>query len=241
LRQEYQNASPEDNDNQGEGQVPPADFPNVVASSFLTGSDVEIAERLSEFLNKKFGDIAYCESKFWCYADTQWKEIRRNDLWLLVAQYDGHAHGKKNSIIRLGKTRIESILAHLEKLFYQPGFFKRAARGVNCLSGFVELAADSALSLQPHCAGHRQRHTIPAHWSSGTLTIPTSSLLHTLLHGSLEGDPEKEQKLEVLARLAGAVRYGIWHAGHQPHGVRLKGREQSRQGPDPYSLSRARS
>jgi hypothetical protein len=202
---------------------------NVVASNFITGSDVEIGEHLKEYLNTKFGEIAYCEGKFWCYAVTQWKEIPRTDLWIAVAQYDGHTHGKKNSIIRLGKTRIESVLNHLEKICHRPGFFKDAARGVNCLSGFVEFAADGTPSLEPHCEWHRQRHTLQARWSPG-LSIPAVSLLYTLLHGSLAGDPEKEQKLEVLARLAGSVVTGSGTRGTNPRAFVFKGESKAGKG-----------
>ena len=218
------------NNEQGGEQAPPVDFVTVVASNFITGSDVEIAEHLRSWLNTRFGEIVYCEGKFWYYAGTQWNELSRNDLWIGVSQYDGHAHGKKNSIIRLGKTRIESALTQLEKLFHRPGFFKDPARGVNCLSGFVEFAADGTPSLKPHEPRHRQRHTLQAHWSPGLRMIPAGSLLHTLLHGSLKDDPEKEQKLEVLARLAGSVVTGSGTRGTNPKAFVFKGESKAGKG-----------
>ena len=225
MGQEYQNTSPGDNDDRGGDQSPPGAFVTVVSSNFITGSDVEIAEHLKGFLNRRFGEIVYCENEFWYYAGTQWKEIPRTDLWLLVAQYDGHTHGKKNNIIRLGKTRIESVLAHLEKLFYRPGFFKNAARGVNCLSGFVELASDGTPSLSIHSAGHRQRDTLQGHWDPAKRIAmpPPQSLIHTLLYGSTMGDPEQLEKIEALLRLAGAVVTGSGTRGIDPKVVILKG------------------
>jgi hypothetical protein len=199
------------------------DFINVVASNFLTGSDVEIAEQLSGFLNRKFGETVYCEDMFWHYTGTHWKEIPRNVLWILASEYNGHGHGKKG-IIRLNSSRIESILKHLEKLQSRPGFFNNVARGVNCLSGFVEFA-NGAPSLSIHSAGHRQRDTLQGHWdpTKRVMEIPPQSLIHALLYGSTAGDPEQLEKIEALLRLAGSVVTGSGTRGIDPKVVILKG------------------
>jgi hypothetical protein len=204
------------------------DKTNVLPSKFITGSDVEIAEYLKFFLQAKYGEVVFCEGEFWHYAETQWSKISRDELWIEISLYNGVAHGKKG-IIRLNSNRIVSILTHLEKLHSKPGFFNNAARGVNCLSGFVEFAADGTPGLSIHSAGHRQRDTLQGHWdpTKRVMEIPSQSLIYTLLYGSTMGDPEQLEKIEALLRLAGAVVTGSGTKGIDPKVVILKGESKA--------------
>jgi hypothetical protein len=212
------------NNKQSGEQAPPEDFITVAASNFITGSDVEIAEHLKLVLQAKYGEVVFCEGEFWHYAGTQWSKISRDELWLAVSLYNGTAHGKKG-IIRLSSNRIESTLKHLEKLHSKPSFFSNVARGVNCLSGFVEFATDGTPSLSIHSAGHRQRDTLQGHWDPAkrVVEIPSQSLIYALLYGSTMCDPEQLEKIEALLRLAGAVVTGSGTRGIDPKVVILKG------------------
>jgi phage/plasmid-associated DNA primase len=193
-------------------------------SAFTTGSDVEIAEHVKYDLQVTYGGgIVFCEGEFWYYAKTHWSKISRDKLWLAVSVYDGAIYPKKG-IIRLGASRIESTLKHLEKLHSNPGFFSNAADGANCLSGFVEFATDGTPSLVEHSPFHLKRNTLPVRWDPDkrVLTIPPS-LARTLLYGSTTGDPEQPEKIEALLRLAGAVVAGLGTKGLHPKVVILKG------------------
>jgi phage/plasmid-associated DNA primase len=196
-----------------------------------TGSDIEIAQHLKPLLDTRYGDVVFCEDKFWRYKDTQWSEISPDEIWHAAAGYDGATYGTKG-IVRLNESRIKSILTHLEKLYSQPGFFNSAPRGVNCLSGFVRFASDGTPSLSPHTAAFRQRDTLQGHWLSHNRvrTIPHSSLIHTLLYRSTADDPEQPDKVEALLRLFGAVVAGLGTRGTNPKVVILKGASKAGKG-----------
>ena len=200
---------------------------------FTTGSDVEIAEHLKFDLQAKYGKVVFCEGEFWQYAKTQWSKISRTELWLGVSVYNGSAYGKAGrSLIKLNASRIESTLKHLEKLHDSPGFFDNAARGVNCLSGFVAFTDDGTPSLLEHSPGHLQRDTLQSHWdpTKRVVTPPPGSLIHRLLYGSTKDDPEQPEKIEALLRLAGAVVTGSGTRGIDPKVVILKGESKAGKG-----------
>jgi phage/plasmid-associated DNA primase len=200
---------------------------------FTTGSDVEIAEHLQVDLQAKYGEVVFCEGEFWHYGKTQWSKISRTELWLGSSVYNGAAHGKTGKgIIRQNSNRIESIIKHLERLHDKPGFFNNTARGVNCLSGFVEFAADGTPNLVDHSPVHLQRDTLQGYWEPNRRVAapPPGSLIHTLLYGSTLGDPEQSEKIEALLRLAGAVVTGSGTRGIDPKVFILKGESKAGKG-----------
>jgi hypothetical protein len=198
---------------------------------FTTGSDVEIAEHLQHDLQSKHGEVVFCEGEFWYYAKTQWSKISEKELWLAASLYNGARHGK-HGMIRLNANRIESTLKHLGMLKSRPGFFNNVTRGVNCLSGFVEFAADGTPNLQPHSALHLQRDTLQGSWNPARRIAapPPGSLIHTLLYGSTMSDPEQSGKVEASLRLAGAVVTGSGTRGIDPKAVILKGTSKAGKG-----------
>jgi hypothetical protein len=214
-----------------EGERVQEDAPASSFGSFTTGSDVEIADYVSGDLQRKYGEVVFCEGEFWHYAETRWSKISREELWLAVAVYDGSTHGKKG-IVRLNASRIESTIKHLGVLQSRPGFFSNVTRGVNCLSGFVEFAADGTPSLSSHSPVHRQRDTLQGHWDpTRRITAPPpGSLTHTLLYGSTLSDPEQSKKIEALLRLAGAVVTGSGTLGIDPKVFILKGESKAGKG-----------
>ena len=218
----------------GGAEETPAPPPHTgPARNFITGSDVELAEDLKRILQAQYDEVVFCEGEFWHYAKTQWSTISRNDLWCRVSLYNGDTHGKtRKLLIRLNSSRIESILQHLEKLHDSPGFFNNAARGVNCLSGFVEFAPDGTPSLLDYSPDHRQRNTLQGYWEPNRRVAapPPGSLIHTLLYGSTKDDPEQSEKVEALLRLAGAVVTGSGTRGIDPKVVILKGESKAGKG-----------
>ena len=55
----------------------------------VIGSDVEIAERVGEDLQRAYGDIIHAEGQFWRYSGSHWEAIPEHDLRLAVHAYDG--------------------------------------------------------------------------------------------------------------------------------------------------------
>jgi len=203
-----------------------------VPPQFDTGSDVELAQELHLKLRRTYGEIVFCESKFWHYGETHWIELAGTELWRMAFEYNGARYGGKGAKIKLAAGRVESVIKCLEKLCDQPGFFSSASRGVNCLSGFVDYDATGEPRLLPHLDSHRQRDTLPGHWDPARRIkqVPEDTLIHTLLYGSTAGDPEQADKIEALLRLAGAVVTGSGTRGVDPKAVILKGESKAGKG-----------
>lgn len=199
--------------------------------ALATGSDVEIATCLQPKLAATYGEIVFCEDRFWRYDKTRWTVIPRDELWLLATEYDGQPSGKKGNI-KLDARHLSSILTIHEKRYSQPGFFDTAAQGVNCRSGFVTFAADGNPSLVPHAAEHRQRDILLGNWHPDNCLdkVQRGSLLYKLLYGSTAGDPEQDAKIEALMRLAGSIVLGAGTSGIAPKVAILKGASKAGKG-----------
>jgi phage/plasmid-associated DNA primase len=202
---------------------------NYVPDLLETGSDVELAQALHLKLRHTYGEVVFCEGKFWHYGETHWVELAGTELWRMAFGYNGMRYGKKDLMVKLAAGRVESIVKCLEKLCDQPDFFRGASRGVNCLSGFVEFDKTGEPNLLPHIDSHRQRHTLQGCWNSDyrIKQPPEGSLIHTLLYGSTMGDPEQPGKIEALLRLAGATVAGLGTRGINPRCVVLKGESKA--------------
>jgi hypothetical protein len=84
----------------------------------------------------------------------------------MVHAFDGAEYGQ-NSILRLGKARIDSALNELRCMLADPDFFAPPEPGINCQSGFIMVDADGEAVLLEHSPDHRQRHTLPGRSSEG--------------------------------------------------------------------------
>jgi hypothetical protein len=79
----------------------------------VIGSDVEIAGRVKEDLERAFGDILHAEGHFWRYGDSHWEAIAEPELRLAVHVYDGarfRTPAGEPSRVKLSKSRVDSVL-----------------------------------------------------------------------------------------------------------------------------------
>ncbi|MEO9298783.1 DNA primase family protein [Devosia alba] len=191
------------------------------------GSDVEIAGRVGEDLERAFNNIVHAEGAFWRYEKTLWRPIPDHELRLAVHGYDGayfKSPGDKTSCVKLSKSRIDSILYEMTALLAAPAFFAEAPVGINCASGFIRFAADGVPSLEPHHGDHRCRHTLAGRWRPGSNeALPARSLLSRLLSGVFAGDADAEDKIQLLAEVAGSAALGYATKLRQPRALILKG------------------
>ena len=146
-----------------------------------SGSDVEIAKRLKRALRATYGDTPYAEGEIWHYAGTHWAPLEPGELRGMVHAFDGLCPTSNKQPIKLGKSRIDSVLHELRIMLGQPGFFDVPARGINCASGFIWIERDGTASLEAHSPDHRARHTLSARWNpEADPAPPEGSLLATL-------------------------------------------------------------
>ena len=96
--------------------------------------------------------------------------------------------------------------------------------GINCASGFIRFDDHGTPRLEPHHPDHRCRHTLPGHWPTtfGAAQRQTS-LLNTLLEGCFRDDVDKEEKIDLLAEVAGIAALGLATKILKPKALVLKG------------------
>ena len=193
----------------------------------LIGSDVEIAKRLHQDLAGQHGEVVHAEGEFWRYGDTHWEAIPEHEMRLAAHIYDGAFYETPKgepSRVKLGKSRVDSILFELVTLVTEPKFFVDTPVGINCASGFIRLTGEGTLELEPHDRNHRCRHTLPGHWPSQTEEMPPEgSLLARLLNGAFQGDFDVREKILLLAEICGSAALGYATKLLQPRAAVFKG------------------
>jgi putative DNA primase/helicase len=191
------------------------------------GSDVEMAGRVREDLQRAYGEVLHAEGRFWRYGESHWESVPEHELRLAVHDYDGaffKTPSGEPSRVKLSKSRVDSVLNELAALVAQPSFFENTTTGINCASGFIRFGDDGTADLEPHDPDHRCRHTLPGRWSPRTAGVPPEeSLLARLLGGVFLGDDDAEAKVALLAEIVGAAALGCATRLRQPRAVILKG------------------
>jgi len=191
------------------------------------GSDVEIANSVRDDMERCYGEIVHAEGSFWRYHHSCWQPIPEHELRLAAHAYDGaffKTPADEPSRVKLSKSRIDSTLNEMTALVAAPEFFAKAPVGINCASGFIRFAADGAATAERHHRDHRCRHTLAGRWKPGPRAAPPAgSLLSRLLTGVFAGDADADDKVRLLAEVAGAAALGYATKLRQPRAVILKG------------------
>lgn len=194
-------------------------------STFKAGSDVEVAEAIYGMLTRHLGAVIFAEGEFWIYRDTQWVSLNKTELWRGIQRFDlAVIEGGRGGVLKLGKTKIESILHELQMIAAMPDFFESPAMGINCASGFIAFDAEGQPSQRPHAPEDRARHTLPGCWAAGmSSSVPEGSLLNRLLTGSFAGEDDAPEKIDLLAEIAGVSALGYATELREPKAVVLYG------------------
>jgi P4 family phage/plasmid primase-like protien len=189
------------------------------------GSDVEISGRVKEDLIERYGKIVHAEGAFWRYGTSHWEAIADHELRLASHIYDGAQYkspADETCVVKLGKTRIDSILHELATLVTDKDFFVQPPIGINCASGFIRFTVDGQPRVEPHSPDHRCRHTLTAKWNELRALSP-DTLLHKLLTGVFLGDADADDKIQLLGEIFGAAALGYATKLLQPRATVLKG------------------
>jgi putative DNA primase/helicase len=235
LFEDAEEWSPDDDD-RGDGNAGGGGpTPNLALPTLQLGSDVEIARCVATILQQQHGKIIFAEGSLWYYAETHWHLLENHELRCIVHQYDG-APVTGGRPIRLNKSRIDSIIYEMTALLADSDFFKGAAVGINCNSGFISFSTDGTPKLETHSPEHRCRHVLSGEWheswADSTLKdvfwlfelAPNVFLLQRLLEGCFLGDEDVQEKQALLAEIAGAAALGHGTKLMQPKAVILEGK-----------------
>ena len=173
------------------------------------------------------GDVIFDEGRLWRYVGTCWQPISDHDLRLAVHEYDGAAintGGRRAQMLRLNRTRINSILHELEVRLTRPGFFRGAAAGINCASGFIRFDSLGNAELVPHDAEHRSRFALRGRWPCSMSDEQAfDSLLFRLLQGVFLDDLDVEAKTDLILEVAAAAALGMATRIAEPRALVLHG------------------
>jgi hypothetical protein len=209
------------------GTVDPVSDHSASVRVLSIGSDVEIAGRVVQDLVDRFGEVVSCDGTIWRYTDTHWEAIPVEELWLTVHAYDGVRFTTPKgelSVVKLNKSRSESILACMKPDIARSNFFTEMAIGINCASGFIQFDDQGTPMLKQHSPDHRCRHVLAGHWPVPvTEDQKRESLLHKLLDGCFRDDPDKQEKTDLLAEVAGVSALGYATKLIKPKALVLKG------------------
>ena len=197
----------------------------VAQAIFLEiGSDIEIARRVGNDLEKQHGQIIVAEGSVWRYVGTHWESLIESELRRVVHRYDGASFGK-GSTVKLSRSRVDSILNEFTAMHDDLDFFGDAPAGINCLSGFIRFPEDTNEPVvENHSAEHRCRHVIKGRWPVNVPgNVQKSSLLAHLLWGCFQDDPDAADKVNLLGEVAGAAVLGQGTHLMKPKAIVLKG------------------
>jgi putative DNA primase/helicase len=237
IRNLFQNAeewSPDEGNSgdDGVGTDSSADLTSALPPLQL-GSDVEIAGCVAQYLRREYGEVVFCEGAFWYYAESHWRRVSDHELRLAVHRFDGAGLPGNRGPVKLGKTRVDSIIHEMTAMLARPEFFAEARVGINCISGFIAFAEDGTPTLLPHDPEHRCRHVLTGEWNdNGGLDVEETLLafeslgllLPQLLRGIFLDDPDAQQKRLLLAEIAGAATLGYGSRLRQPKAVIFEGK-----------------
>jgi hypothetical protein len=106
-----------------------------------SGSHAEIAQKIADTLSERYGEVPFCEGKFWRFDATHWVEITYNDMYKEVLSWENMTYGDpdlpKPKYLHLSNYRIVDILKIVCVKLDDAKFFDERPRGINCTSGFI--------------------------------------------------------------------------------------------------------
>lgn len=190
----------------------------------VIGSDVEIASQVLNVLRNEFGEVVHSEGGFCVWAKTHWRRLEDREVIHRIRPFDGATYptARGQGCIRLGKSRIESIVFVLRAEAEQPHFFDSPRQGINCASGLIVFDQPDKPAVIPHHPDHRRRHVLAGRWPAAG-QVALNALLCQLLEGVFLGDPDADAKTELLAEIAGVAALGIATQISSPKAIVLYG------------------
>ena len=189
------------------------------------GSDEEIANRVIADMLADDALRIHTEGSFYSYTGRVWEVLEEAEFQReFISPYDGACYGSEG-VVKLNKSKVESISWLTQRNMQVGDFFTRAEPGINCESGFVQFNQDGRPELVPHSPDHRSRHILPGTWSpSEKFELPKDSLLSRFVRGLFRDDDDAVEKLMLLQEVAGVTVAGLGTRLRQPKAIVLYGR-----------------
>jgi len=199
------------------------------ARELHVGSDIEIAFSVTADLHQQYGALVFDDGFIYRYDGRQWKALSYKEERLATYIYDG-AIDDEGGVVRLSKSRVDSILNEMRAMLTVEDFFKDAPAGINCVSGFImfdtnkKSATFGKPTLVPHDRDHRCRHIVNGEWQPGADANPSEgTLLLKLIDGVFKGESDASEKKRLLRQAAGCAAMGYATKLRKPKCIILLG------------------
>lgn len=183
--------------------------------TFEVGSDVEISRRLEREVTSEV-PLVYDFGQFHRYdRDTGiWRAVPEHELSSVAQEYDGAQVFKdptNPTTLKLSKSRIDSVVGLYADRINESaadaddeGFFDGAPKGLMFDNVFLRVADDEFVADEPS----------PDHRARTGATVPydpdaEAPMFDEYLDSIFEGDPDAEQKRQLLVEFAGAALFGL--------------------------------
>jgi len=167
-----------------------------------TGSDAEVADFI---LHQFTGPIVFTEGDFLTLNDASklWTVLERSTIELHLHNLDGSTKAS-GEMWRADDRNVKGAINRMIAIAARPKFFSEAPRGLALKNTFLFLDGHQIKSASL-TAEHRARFALP--WSyDGNARAPK---FRKFLHEVFQGDPDAEQKIELILQFAGACLLGI--------------------------------
>jgi P4 family phage/plasmid primase-like protien len=185
-------------------------------------SDVALAQTVWRELTQEFGEIVQAEGNIYAYRETHWVPLTADELRRRIHRLDG-ARLPNGRRIALSRARIDGVINELHTMVAHGEFFVQQHAGINCSNGFVAISRNGSAALEAHSRSHRRRHVLPGRWELGRSSGGEGTLLRRFLDGCFRDDPDRQEKADLLAEVAGAAALGIATSLTEPKALVLLG------------------
>ncbi len=191
---------------QGDFAAREADENQQAVSAFRNGGHPELAEEVVR-LSGTEKRLKFSEGDFYKYDKLRgiWdSEGVRASMWKLVHEMNGREIMGKDSSLTLRVSDIKGALTCAEYRVRDDRFFEAPRVGLACANGFVVVADDGAISVEPHSLDHRARAHYPLDFEANAPAPGWERFLSSLF----EGDEDASQKIAYLQELMGVYLFG---------------------------------
>ena len=166
-------------------------------------SDLELARWVTE----GWGSVIHSRGCFWRYVRDRgvWEARPEDAVWKTLETLDGALITKRKALFRLSERQGSSVAKAARLHTLDEHFFDRKTPGICFRNGFVTLAKDAPVVVEPHSPKNRAIFAVDEDWNAGA----TCPVWDQILQDVFLPDEDKDQKIAMLQEFAGAALGGV--------------------------------
>lgn len=176
------------------------------ARQFICGDHVELAKALLLDL-RCLGRPVYAKGTTWCYDEASgvYIPVTTSEQSRMVQAYS-KSPLLSGGTLKLKRSDVSGSIKLAQDQIADENYFDRAPKGIAFANGFVEVTANGVRLLE-HSQEHRAMFAHPFDYKP--YAEGDSPQWHAFLHAAFLGDPDAEQKIDLIHEFTGAAMLGI--------------------------------